>query len=82
MRVINSNYHNLSQNQRDLYMQAELAYIYAMYKAGSFSKAAEKLYITQPALSMSVKKIEAALGMPLFDRTARPLQLTEAARIY
>ncbi|MBQ7215611.1 MAG: LysR family transcriptional regulator [Synergistaceae bacterium] len=63
-------------------MQAELAYIYAVYKAGSFSKAAENLYITQPALSMSVKKIEASLGMPLFDRTARPLQLTEAGRIY
>ena len=63
-------------------MQAELEYIYAVHKAGSFSKAAENLYITQPALSMSVKKIESSLGMPLFDRSARPIQLTEAGRIY
>ena len=43
-------------------MQQELEYIYAVYKAGSFSKAAENLYITQPALSMAVKKIEASIG--------------------
>ena len=63
-------------------MQQELEYIYEIYKAGSFSKAAENLYITQPALSMSVKKIEASLGMSLFDRSTRPLQLTEAGKIY
>lgn len=63
-------------------MQQELEYIYAIYKAGSFSRAAENLYITQPALSMSVKKIEASIGMALFDRSTRPLQLTEAGKIY
>ena len=63
-------------------MQQELEYIYAIYKAGSFSKAAENLYVTQPALSMSVKKIEASIGMALFDRSTRPLSLTEAGKIY
>ena len=63
-------------------MQQELEYIYAVYKAGSFSKAAENLYITQPALSMAVKKIEASIGMALFDRSSRPVQLTEAGKIY
>ncbi|MBQ7220045.1 MAG: LysR family transcriptional regulator [Synergistaceae bacterium] len=63
-------------------MQTELEYIYAIYKAGSFSKAAENLYITQPALSMSVRKIESSIGMALFDRSSRPLQLTEAGKIY
>ena len=63
-------------------MQQELEYIYAIHKAGSFSKAAENLYITQPALSMSVKKIESSIGMALFDRSTRPLQLTDAGRIY
>ncbi len=63
-------------------MQQELEYIYAVYKAGSFSRAAENLYITQPALSMAVRKIEASIGMALFDRSARPLCLTEAGRIY
>lgn len=63
-------------------MQQELEYIYAIYKAGSFSRAAENLYVTQPALSMSVKKIEASIGMTLFDRSTKPLTLTEAGKIY
>ena len=63
-------------------MQQDLEYIYAIHKAGSFSKAAEKLYITQPALSMAVKKVEASIGMALFDRSTRPVTLTEAGRIY
>ena len=44
-------------------MQQDLEYIYAVCKAGSFSKAAEKLYIAQPTLSMAVKKVEASIGM-------------------
>ena len=63
-------------------MEQELEYIYEIQKAGSFSKAAENLHVTQPALSMAVKRIEASIGMTLFDRTARPLELTEAGRIY
>ena len=63
-------------------MEQELEYIYAVHKAGSFSKAAESLHVTQPALSMAVKKIEASIGMSLFDRKARPLELTEAGKIY
>ena len=63
-------------------MQQEFEYIYEIYKSGSFSKAAENLYITQPALSMAVKKIEASIGMSLFDRSTRPLTLTEAGKIY
>ena len=63
-------------------MQQELEYIYSIYKSGSFSKAAESLHITQPALSMSVKKIESSIGMTLFERGTRPLELTEAGRIY
>lgn len=63
-------------------MEQELEYIYEIHKAGSFSKAAESLHVTQPALSMAVKRIEASIGMTLFDRTARPLGLTEAGRIY
>ena len=37
-------------------------YVYEVYKTGSFSKAAEKLYITQPSLSAMVKKVEKKLG--------------------
>jgi len=63
-------------------MRQELSYIYTVYEEGSFSKAAEKLFMTQPALSISIQKIEQSIGMPLFDRSRRPLQLTDAGEIY
>ena len=62
-------------------MQQDLEYIYAVCKAGSFSKAAEKLYIAQPTLSMAVKKVEASIGMALFDRSTRPVTLTAAGKV-
>ncbi|MBR1438658.1 MAG: LysR family transcriptional regulator [Synergistaceae bacterium] len=63
-------------------MQQEFEYVYEIYRAGSFTKAAEKLHITQPALSMAVKRIESSIGMALFDRSARPLEPTEAGKIF
>ncbi len=63
-------------------MQIEFLYIYTVYEEGSFSKAAEKLFLTQPALSIAIQKVETNIGMPLFDRTRRPLQLTQAGEIY
>ncbi len=63
-------------------MQQEHKYIYQVYKAGSFSKAARDLFMTQPALSIAVQKIETALGQQLFDRSCHPLALTEAGKIY
>lgn len=63
-------------------MQQEFLYVYQLYKEGSFSKAAQQLHITQPALSIAIQKIETSIGMPLFDRSRRPLQLTSAGEIY
>ncbi len=63
-------------------MENEMKYIYAIYRHGSFSKAAEALYLTQPALSAAVQKVEARIGMPLFDRTHKPLGLTAAGELY
>ena len=63
-------------------MQPEMKYIYTVYQCGSFSKAAEKLFLTQPALSISVQKVEHEVGMPLFNRDKKPLELTEAGMIY
>lgn len=57
-------------------------YIYAVYKTGSFSAAAKSLYVTQPCLSAMVKKTEQMLGVPLFDRNSKPLQLTEYGQRY
>lgn len=56
--------------------------IYAVYQERSFSKAAQKLFIAQPSLSLIVKKLEERIGCPLFDRTTKPIGLTEAGREY
>lgn len=57
-------------------------YILAIVREGGFSKAAEKLYISQPSLSASVKRIEEKISLPIFDRTTTPIGLTEAGKEY
>ena len=44
----------------------------------SFSKAAERLNISQPPLSMAIRKLEESFGTALFERTTRHVQLTPA----
>lgn len=53
-----------------------IAYILAVSEEHSFSRAAEKYYISQPALSKAVSKVEQQLGIVLFDRGSFPLRLT------
>ncbi len=50
-------------------------------REGSFSRAAEKLYRTQPAVSQAVRKLEDELGEALFDRSSRDGHLTDAGRV-
>ena len=57
-------------------------YILAILKEGSFSRAAEKLYISQPSLSASVKRIEEKVGFPIFDRSTSPITLTDIGEEY
>ena len=49
---------------------------YTVAKCGSLTKAAEELYISQPAVSQSVKQLESQLGVPLFNRTHRGMELS------
>ena len=46
----------------------------------SFSRAAEELHLSQPAVSMQVKLLEDHAGLPLFERIGRRVFLTEAGR--
>lgn len=57
-------------------------YLYTIYQKRSFSRAAEDLFISQPSLSNIVKKVEADLGAPIFDRSTNPISLTEAGEYY
>lgn len=55
----------------------EMKYVYAVYQEKSFSKAARKMFVSQPALSNMVKKAEAEIGRPIFDRSTIPLTVTK-----
>lgn len=63
-------------------MLNEMKYVYAVYLEKSFSKAAKKMYITQPALSNMVKKAEEAIGAQIFDRSTIPLTVTKEGMYY
>ena len=63
-------------------MDTRMRYIKTVYEQRSFTKAAEKLYISQPSLSAMVKKAESELGAAIFDRSANQLELTEAGQAY
>ena len=52
-----------------------------MAKAGNISKAAKELYISQPAISKAIGKLEDSLGLSLFTRSSRGVQLTSEGEI-
>jgi DNA-binding transcriptional LysR family regulator len=47
----------------------------------SFARAAEALHLTQPAISMQIRQLEDAVGLPLFERVAKRLALTQAGEL-
>ena len=57
-------------------------YIRTIYEMGSISRAAEKLYISQPSLSQLLKSVEKKVGAPLFDRGSQPLRPTTIGQKY
>ncbi|MFU0789582.1 LysR family transcriptional regulator [Virgibacillus proomii] len=58
-----------------------LQYFMEVTKTGSFTQAANQLYITQPAISRIIKSLEEELGFPLFIRSRKKLVLTEAGKV-
>ena len=55
----------------------QFQYILAVAQYKNFSLAAEKCYVTQPTLSMQVHKLEEELDVIIFDRTKKPIRVTE-----
>ncbi len=63
-------------------MLKKMRYVYTVYEEKSFSKAAEKLFVSQPSLSCMVKKVESSYGITIFDRTTTPISLTPEGEYY
>jgi LysR family transcriptional regulator, hydrogen peroxide-inducible genes activator len=55
----------------------QLKYVLAVAEHQNFTLAAEKCFVTQPTLSMQIQKIEEELNIQIFDRTKKPIQLTD-----
>jgi DNA-binding transcriptional LysR family regulator len=59
----------------------QLEHFLAVVEEGTFTRAAERVCRTQPAVSQSIKKLEEEIGAPLFARDVHELSLTEAGRV-
>ena len=59
----------------------QLRILKAISTEGSFKRAADSLYVSQPAVSLQVQNLEKQLNVPLFDRGGRRAQLTEAGHL-
>jgi DNA-binding transcriptional LysR family regulator len=58
----------------------QLQLLEAICRLGSFTRAAEELFLTQPTVSMQIKKLSEALGTPLFRQVGRSVEPTDAGR--
>ncbi|MDP4024838.1 LysR substrate-binding domain-containing protein [Methylobacterium sp. NEAU 140] len=58
----------------------DLEYVVAVADEGHFGRASERCNVSQPTLSVQVRKLEAALGLTLFERSNRRILLTEAGQ--
>jgi DNA-binding transcriptional LysR family regulator len=60
----------------------QIRYFLAIVETGGFTKAAERLFISQPSLSVGIKKLEQELGVILFERGGRRAVLTPAGQFF
>ena len=60
---------------------AQLEYFSKVVEEKSFSKAADKVFRTQPAVSIAIRRLEEEIGLPLLDRTQKMPVLTEAGQV-
>ncbi len=60
----------------------QLAYFDAVVRHGSFTKAAQRLHVAQPAVSAQIRRLESELGTVLLERTTRRVSLTHAGELF
>lgn len=58
----------------------QLKYVLAVAEHQNFTKAAEKVFVTQPTLSMQIQKLEEELDILIFDRSKKPIELTQVGK--
>ncbi|MBW2960514.1 hydrogen peroxide-inducible genes activator [Mesonia aestuariivivens] len=58
----------------------QLHYVLAVAENQNFTKAAQKVFVTQPTLSMQIQKLEDELEVQIFDRSKKPIELTEVGK--
>ena len=59
----------------------QLSVFEAVARLGSFTRAAEELYMAQPTVSVQIKKLGESIGLPLFEQVGRKIHLTDAGRL-
>lgn len=60
----------------------QIAYVEAVARNANFTRAAAELHVAQPALSVAIRRLEAELGVRLFERTSRRVSLTPAGTAF
>lgn len=66
--------------QRLNFSLTQIEYVLALHQYGHFAQAAQSCLVTQPTLSMQIQKLEESLGIVLFDRSKKPLLLTDVGQ--
>src|SRR6185369_17927690 len=60
----------------------QVEYVLAVVERGSFTKAAASMQVSQPSLSDGIRRLESELGVRLFHRLGRSVELTDAGRAF
>jgi len=61
---------------------SQLEFFVTVFEEGGFSKAAERVFRTQPAVSIAIKRLEDEIGTPLFERSQKSPALTDAGELF
>ena len=60
----------------------DISYVLSVYEERSFSRAAERCFVTQPAISRIIKRVESMAGVQIFDRSTSPLSVTPEGAVF